>query len=111
MDDMLIRLDKTTIKKIKRDVCAVFPEAGHMHALEAVARGLGAQNFWQLRYFAQQYGGILWDRCDAEAVRFLAERGVTVETGGLALVVSEHEIKHDDLARNLCRIDGPPACG
>jgi hypothetical protein len=94
MADSLIRLDRTTMAKMKRDVCVVFAEARHTYALEAVARGLGARSYGELREFAQEYGGILWDRSDAEAIRFLAERGVHVQTGGLGEIVRPHEIDH-----------------
>ncbi len=95
MQDALIRLDKTTMARMKRDVRAVFAEARHTHALEAIARGLGAQSFSQLREYAKEHGGVLWDRSDTEAVLFLAERGVPVQSGGLALIVSPHEVDHE----------------
>ncbi|MBA4222524.1 MAG: hypothetical protein C0458_17480 [Methylobacterium sp.] len=109
MHDALIRLNKTTMAKMKRDARAVFTEARHTHALEAIARGLGAQSFSQLRDHARDYGGVLWDRSDAEAVLFLAERGVSVQSGGLALVVSPHEVDHELVVRPEARPDSGEA--
>lgn len=107
MQDALIRLDRTTMATMKREARAVFADARHTHALEAIARGLGAQSFSQMRDYARDHGGILWDRSEAKAVLFLAERGVSVQSGGLALVVSPHEVDHELVVRPEAR----PASG
>lgn len=109
MHDALVRLDKTTIAKMKSEARAVFAGARHTHALEAIARGLGAQSFSQLRDYARDYGGVLWDRSEAESVLFLAERGVSVQSGGLALIVSPHEVDHELLVRTEARSDSGEA--
>ncbi|WP_100962769.1 hypothetical protein [Bosea sp. FBZP-16] len=88
---MLVRLDKATMADMKRSVRKLFPRAGHAHALEALARGLGANTFNDLRAYARDYGGILWDGDDKRAVQFLAERGTHSEPGCLAHMLAVHE--------------------
>lgn len=88
---MLVRLDRATMADMKRSVRKLFPGAGHAHALEALARGLGANSFSDLRAYARDYGGILWDGDDERAVQFLAERGSHSEPGSLAPMLAVHE--------------------
>lgn len=95
MSDMLVRLDRTTIRQMKRDARIVFAEARHTHALEAMARALGADSFNELRDYARDFGAILWDLDDNEALRFLAVRGTPVQSGGVAKLVARHAMDHE----------------
>lgn len=95
MDDQLIRLDKTSLRLMKRDASAVFPGVSHAQALEAMARGLGASSFTELRDYARDYGAILWDGSEAEAALFLAMRGSSMEPGSLVGLVEGHAIDHE----------------
>ncbi|MBX9909798.1 MAG: hypothetical protein K2Z25_13930 [Beijerinckiaceae bacterium] len=95
MDDQLIRLDKASLKQMKCDARAVFPGVRHAQALEAMARGLGASNFNELRDYARDYGAILWDGGELEAAMFLAMRGSSMEPGSLVRLVEGHAIDHE----------------
>lgn len=72
---MLIRLDEGRLDKMKWRARDAFAPARHGHALEALARGLGANTYAGLRACAADYGGILWDGDESRALAFLAERG------------------------------------
>lgn len=95
MNDVLVRLDKATLRQMKRDARVAFAGPRHAHALEAMARGLGADSFNELRDYARDYGAILWDGNDAEAISFLQMRGSTVPPGRLAWLVEGHAIDHE----------------
>ena len=95
MSDMLVRLDRTTIRQMKKDARAIFAEARHTHALEAVARALGAVSFSELRNYARDYDAIPWDLDDAEAREFLAMRGASIQPGSVARLVARHAIDHE----------------
>lgn len=95
MHEVLVRLDKASLDQIKRDVRNHFPGVRHGHALEAVARGLGAGSYAALRHFAREYGAILWNGDDREATCFLAERGAVDHGGSLRRLVSGHSIDHE----------------
>ncbi|MBN9469369.1 MAG: hypothetical protein J0J10_11410 [Bosea sp.] len=92
---MLVRLDRATLKRMKRDARVVFPGVCHAQALEAMARGLGASSFNELRDFGRNYGAILWDSDDSEADKFLRIRGASAQPGGLANLVKGHVIDHE----------------
>ena len=49
MHDQLIRLDRASLREMKRDASAIFACVSHAQALEAMARGLGANSFNDLR--------------------------------------------------------------
>lgn len=95
MDEVLVRLDKSSLKQMKRDVGAIFPGVRHAHALEAMARGLGASSFSELRDYARDYGAIRWDGSEAKAAVFLAMRGSSMEPGSLVGLVEGHAIDHE----------------
>lgn len=95
MHEVLVRLDTASLDQIKRDVRNHFPGVRHGHALEAVARGLGAGSYAALRHFAKEYGAILWNGDDRDALGFLAERGAFGNDGSLRLLVSRHAIDHE----------------
>jgi hypothetical protein len=80
---------------MKRDASAIFACVSHAQALEAMARGLGANSFNDLRRYAREYGAILWDGSEAEAAMFLAMRGSSMEAGDLMWIVEEHVIDHE----------------
>lgn len=92
---MLVRLDEDSLNSMKWHAREVFAPAGHGHTLHALALGLGANTYGGLLAHARDYGGILWDGDDSRAVAFLGERGVTVNRGGLAEVVSDHVVDHE----------------
>ena len=95
MSDMLVRLDRTTIRQMKNDARVIFARVRHTHALEAVARALGAASFNELRDYARDYGAILWDQDDAAALGFLAVRGSSIQPGSVAQLVACHAIDHE----------------
>ncbi|MBN9448300.1 MAG: hypothetical protein J0I67_15525 [Bosea sp.] len=95
MHDQLIRLDKASLRQMKRDASAVFTCVSHAQALEAMARGLGANSFNDLRRYAREYGAILWDQSEDGAATFLAMRGSSMEAGDLAWIVEDHVIDHE----------------
>lgn len=95
MHDQLIRLDKASLRQMKRDASAVFTCVSHAQALEAMARGLGANSFNDLRRYAREYGAILWDQSEGGAATFLAMRGSSMEAGDLAWIVEDHVIDHE----------------
>ena len=95
MDEVLVRLDKSSLKQMKRDARAIFPGVRHAHALEAMARGLGASSFSELRDYARNYGAMRWDGSEAKAAVFLAMRGSSMEAGDLMWIVEEHVIDHE----------------
>jgi hypothetical protein len=95
MGDMLVRLDRTTIREMKKDARIVFADARHTHALEAIARALGADSFNELRDYARDFGAILWNLNDNKALRFLAMRGTSVQPGSVARIVARHAIDHE----------------
>lgn len=95
MSDMLVRLDRTTIRQMKKDARMIFAQVRHTHALEAVARALGTASFNELRDFACDYGAILWDLDDAAALNFLAVRGASIQPGSIARLVARHAIDHE----------------
>ncbi len=95
MEDKLIRLNKASFRQMKRDARAVLPGVRHTYALEAVARGLGAASFNELRDFARDYGAILWCGDDANAICFLHARRASLPSGGLNRLVKDHIIDHE----------------
>jgi hypothetical protein len=95
MSDMLVRLDRKAIRQMKKDARVIFAQVRHTHALEAVARALGAASFNELRDYARDYGAILWDQDDAAALGFLAVRGSLIEPGNVAQLVARHAIDHE----------------
>lgn len=95
MGDTLIRLNKASFRQIKRETRAVLPGVRHAHALEAVARGLGAADFNELRDIAREYGAILWCGDDAKAVCFLRARGASLRSGRLARLLEGHVMDHE----------------
>lgn len=95
MSDMLVRLDRTTIRQMKKDARIIFAGARHAHALEGVARALGTASFNELRDHARDFGAILWDLDDAEALRFLTMRGASIQPGSVAQLVARHAIDHE----------------
>lgn len=96
MHDVLVRLDRTSLDQIKRDVRVHFAGVKHAHALEAVARGLGVGSYAALLHFAREYGAILWDGDDRDATGFLAERGASGNEGSLRRLVSGYAIDHEE---------------
>lgn len=96
MHDVLVRLDRASLDQIKRDVRVHFPNVRHAHALEAVARGLGAGCYAALRHCAREYGAILWNGDDRDATAFLAERGAVSNDGSLGRLISGHAIDHEE---------------
>jgi hypothetical protein len=92
---MLIRLDEGRLDKMKWRARDAFAPARHGHALEALARGLGANTYAGLRACAADYGGILWDGDESRALAFLAERGITVASGRVAEIVAGHRVEHE----------------
>ncbi len=96
MNEVLVRLDKASLDQIKRDVWVHFPNVKHGHALEAVARGLGAGSYAALRHFAHEYGAIRWNGDDCDATAFLAERGAVCNEGSLRRLVCGHAIDHEE---------------
>lgn len=107
MHDQLIRLDRASLRQMKRDASAIFACVSHAQALEAMARGLGANSFNDLRRYAHEYGAILWDGSEAEAAMFLAMRGSSMEAGDLRWIVEDHVIDHEAVPGFDVWIRGP----